>query len=135
MRLHYRGRASSDSTGKDSRWPAWLARAVFRTSSSGMELEFALDGVATDEAYQTGDVRSTVVDWSGLFQAVLEDVGRHTPASLIAARFHNALVGIIVAVARRVGEARVVLTGGCFQNQYLLERAVRRLREEGFEPY
>jgi hydrogenase maturation protein HypF len=28
-----------------------------------------------------------------------------------------------------------VMTGGCFQNAYLAERAVRRLQEEGFRPY
>ena len=38
-------------------------------------------------------------------------------------------------VARRADEERVLLTGGCFQNAYLLERAVRRLRGEGFRPY
>ncbi|MEQ1645881.1 MAG: hypothetical protein ABL959_20685, partial [Pyrinomonadaceae bacterium] len=27
------------------------------------------------------------------------------------------------------------LSGGCFQNKYLLERAVSRLNEEGFRPY
>jgi hydrogenase maturation protein HypF len=38
-------------------------------------------------------------------------------------------------VARRIGEQRVVLTGGCFQNKYLTERAVKRLRSEDFRPY
>ena len=42
---------------------------------------------------------------------------------------------MIVAVAERAGEPRVALTGGCFQNVALLERAVRRLREAGFHPY
>ena len=54
---------------------------------------------------------------------------------LIAARFHNTLVESIVEVAKLCGEERIVLTGGCFQNRYLTERAVRRLREERFRPY
>ena len=29
----------------------------------------------------------------------------------------------------------MVLSGGCFQNRYLTERAVARLREAGFRPY
>jgi len=53
----------------------------------------------------------------------------------IAARFHNGLVEGMVAVARQVGRERVLLTGGCMQNRYLTERAVRRLREESFRPY
>jgi hydrogenase maturation protein HypF len=28
-----------------------------------------------------------------------------------------------------------MLTGGCFQNRYLTERAVRRLRKDNFRPY
>ena len=42
---------------------------------------------------------------------------------------------MIVAVAKRIGEERVVLTGGCFQNKYLTERAIRRLSQENFRPY
>ena len=36
---------------------------------------------------------------------------------------------------KKIGEQNVVLTGGCFQNRYLTERAVARLREEKFTPY
>ena len=66
---------------------------------------------------------------------MLEDVRRTVPPSMISAKFHNTLAAIIVEAAGRIGEERVVLTGGCFQNKYLLERSVRRLREEGFHPY
>ena len=33
------------------------------------------------------------------------------------------------------GLERIVLTGGCFQNRYMTERTIRRLRSEGFRPY
>jgi len=45
------------------------------------------------------------------------------------------LRGTIVAVARREGVPRVCLTGGCFQNLILTERALERLADEGFTPY
>jgi hydrogenase maturation protein HypF len=54
---------------------------------------------------------------------------------ILAAKFHNTLVEMIIQVARHVQEPKVVLSGGCFQNRYLLSRAIRRLREEGFVPY
>jgi hydrogenase maturation protein HypF len=101
---------------------------------AAMELEFALDGMEGDEAYDT-PAGAPVVDWSPLVEGIIDDAVRGAPAPRIAVRFHNAMVEVVVAIARRAGEARVVLTGGCFQNLYLLERAVRRLREEGFEPY
>ena len=52
----------------------------------------------------------------------------------ISAKFHNALVEAMVATACVIGIHHVALTGGCFQNAYLVETAARRLREEGFEP-
>jgi len=57
------------------------------------------------------------------------------PVGWIAFRFHNALIAAIAGVAQRVGLQRIVLTGGCFQNRFLLEHTVRRLEDEGFRPY
>jgi len=66
-----------------------------------------------------------------MIEAVLADTKRGVPISAISARFHNALAESIVAVARRVGQERVALSGGCFQNRYLTERAVWGLRTAG----
>jgi hydrogenase maturation protein HypF len=54
---------------------------------------------------------------------------------LISAKFHNTLAEIIVAVATQVGQPRLALSGGCFQNRYLTERTAARLEQEGFRPY
>lgn len=72
------------------------------------------------------------LDWKPLIGALLEDLRRGVEPGVTAARFHNALVEGAVEVAGRVGEGRVVLSGGCFQNRLLLERTARRLEEEGF---
>ena len=42
---------------------------------------------------------------------------------------------MIVGVARAAALPRVVLSGGVWQNVYLLERTVNRLVAEGFQPY
>jgi hydrogenase maturation protein HypF len=70
-----------------------------------------------------------------MIASVLHDVFARKPISYVSATFHNTLVEIIVDVAKRIGEHRVVLSGGCFQNRYLTEQAVVRLRQEGFRPY
>ena len=59
----------------------------------------------------------------------------HISPSIISVKFHNTLVEIIIAVAKKIGQPRVVLSGGCFQNRYLTERAVKRLQEEKFRTY
>jgi hydrogenase maturation protein HypF len=79
--------------------------------------------------------RCWVADWAPLVHALLRDLRVGTPVWQIAARFHNSLAELVVAVARQAGERRVVLSGGCFQNKYLLERAVEALRSAGFSPY
>jgi hydrogenase maturation protein HypF len=114
-----------------------------------MELESALGGIETDEAYPlpitntnpaTGattrvtHLASPVLDWSPMIESILTDVKKNIPVAAISAKFHNALAEGIVAVAKFSGQNRVVLSGGCFQNRYLTERAVRRLQAEGFRP-
>jgi hydrogenase maturation protein HypF len=110
---------------------------------AAMELEFVIGQIKTEEAYSfaLGEKESTagrsmlVVDWAALLHDILADVKRRLPVGIISAKFHNALVEIIVAVARRAGHSQVALSGGCFQNRYLTERAVMRLQQEGFRPY
>jgi hydrogenase maturation protein HypF len=107
---------------------------------AAMELEFALEGAAGGEPYDVeidGDGRSAplVVNWTLMVRQLLEDVRRGLALNEISARFHGFLVECIVRVATRLGATRVVLTGGCFQNKYLTEKAVRRLSEEGLIPY
>ncbi|MFN0123188.1 MAG: carbamoyltransferase HypF [Blastocatellia bacterium] len=116
-------------------------RAGFE-GQAAMELEFALDGVETDEVYDfqltaqpDNSTSASIVDWEPMIRAVISDVQRGVAAGSIAAKFHNTLAEMIVAIARRAGLARVALSGGCFQNKYLTERACGRLTEEGFRVY
>jgi hydrogenase maturation protein HypF len=57
------------------------------------------------------------------------------PVSLIAARFHNALVNWIAEVAAAAGLKQIVLSGGVFQNRYLTERAAAVLESQGYAVY
>jgi hydrogenase maturation protein HypF len=105
---------------------------------AAMDLEFALEGVETDEHYEFEMIereKPFVIDWALIVQGVLEDLGHKVPVGKISAKFHNTLVETIIAVAKRLGETQVVLTGGCFQNKYLTERAVYRLHQESLKPY
>jgi hydrogenase maturation protein HypF len=127
-----------------------LRQQIRFEGQAAMELEFALDGVETDETYELpienaeGGSKdssrithhaSRILDWSPMIEAILADIEKGASVGIISAKFHNALAESIVAVAKRAGQERVVLSGGCFQNRYLTERAVRRLQAEGFRPY
>ncbi len=101
---------------------------------AAMELEFAVTP-GDDEGYPFA-IRGgspMIWDWEPMVRAILAD-GR-SPVGDIARRFHNTLAQMTVEVAQRIGEAKVLLTGGCFQNRYLTETCVRRLQAAGFQVY
>ena len=102
-----------------------------------MQLESAIDGLNTADRYPyslTGQEKGPLLlDWEPMLRAILADL--HQPVSEISAKFHNTLADATVAIARHVGITQVVLTGGCFQNRYLLETSIRHLKVAGFTPY
>jgi len=75
-----------------------------------------------------------VLDWQPLLESILADLQAGVAVAEISRKFHDALAEVIVAVARRAGRHTVALSGGCFQNLYLAEQTILRLREDGFQP-
>ena len=78
-----------------------------------------------------------VIDMRPVVRAIAHDVVRAVPASEISARFHETMAQVIVAGCRRVREldrvSCVALSGGCFQNERLANRAFGLLSRDGFE--
>ncbi|MDW8320572.1 MAG: carbamoyltransferase HypF [Armatimonadota bacterium] len=115
-----------------------LRQVVNFEGQAAMELEFLTHGVQSDETYPlslSGTTPPYVLDWAALIRTVLQEVQQGGLSPQIAVRFHNTLVEMMLEVAKAAGVERVVLSGGCFQNAYLTERAVRRLSEAGLRPY
>lgn len=95
----------------------------------------AIEGPPPPYPLQLTDGTPIVVDWAPWVCGILDDAARGRPVAEIAARFHETLAAAIVAVAQRIGFEQVVLSGGCFQNPLLCQRAVALLRAAGFRPY
>jgi hydrogenase maturation protein HypF len=124
-----------------------LRHQVRFEGQAAMELEFALGATDTEETYPVTllpgktheghplSEQTWILDWADLVRALVNDLDQHVPQSRISARFHNTLVRGISLIAHRAGQAKVALSGGCFQNRYLIERAIEVLRREGFQPY
>ncbi|HKS95248.1 MAG TPA: carbamoyltransferase HypF [Terriglobia bacterium] len=101
---------------------------------AAMSLERAIGSVSSGEAYPL-PLHGKLGDWGPLITALQWDVRRGESAARMSARFHNALANWIVVVAERAGLRQVALSGGVFQNSYLVERAVALLEARGFEVY
>ncbi len=104
---------------------------------AAMQLEFALDGIKTEEYYHVSLSADSpiVIDWNQIILGLVEDLEKQVQIGIIAAKFHNSLSEIIVEIAHQIGREKILLTGGCFQNRYLTERTINRLQASGFKPY
>jgi hydrogenase maturation protein HypF len=91
--------------------------------------------VTIDDFYVMDVKNDGEIDWFNLMQSILEDRQKQTEIATIATKFHNSLVEIMVTIAKRIGTEQIVLTGGCFQNRYLSERAIQKLKQAKFRVY
>lgn len=113
---------------------AGLAHESRFEGQAAMLLERAIDGLRTDECYPLPECGGSA-DWAPLIDSVRREVEAGVAPGLIAARFHNALANWIVAVAECAGVRDVVLSGGVFQNSYLVERAAALLERRGYRAH
>lgn len=78
-------------------------------------------------------------DWRELIRAIAEEGASGTDRGVLAARFMNTLVDMAVRqclLAREQSElSRVVLSGGSFQNMFIMHRLPAALEKEGFTVY
>jgi hydrogenase maturation protein HypF len=107
-----------------------VARESRFEGQAAMLLERAIGSLDTRDAYPLPGG-----DWAELVGAVRGDVRAGVEPALISARFHNALVAWIAETATASGVGQVVLSGGCFQNRYLVDRAVEALESRGFQVF
>ena len=102
---------------------------------AAMDLQFAAEESSSADEYTIAIRGDGTLDWEPMIREVLADLRKDDYVSAVSAKFHRALASTVVEVARRTGESRVVLGGGCFQNRLLLELTITKLRSAGFEVY
>ncbi len=72
-------------------------------------------------------------------QEITDDIRRGTDTSIIATKFHNTIILAIFETVKSIrlkeGINKVVLSGGVFQNKYLLEGTIQVLMKNNFEVY
>lgn len=76
-------------------------------------------------------------DWREMVRCLVSDKNSGVPSSVCAAKFMNTLIAMaaeLCILARKdSGISDVVLSGGSFQNMYIMERLPSRLEAEGFK--
>ena len=94
-----------------------------------------LKNTATEQS-TAADTSVLLMDAAGVFSAMLDDLQASVPETVVAARFHEAFVSVVVEAAELVraayGIETMALAGGVFMNRYLVERCLVSLQERGF---
>jgi hydrogenase maturation protein HypF len=113
-----------------------IRQQVTFEGQAAMELESLIEPEVTEVyPFKLSNSVPQIIDWAPMIGEILVDLRKGISQGAIAAKFHNTLAEIIVEVGRQIVTPKIVLTGGCFQNRYLLEDAVQRLSQAGFKPY
>ena len=82
---------------------------------------------------------SNPLNFNDVIRQIVSDIQNGTVPSVISARFHHTVVAVFLEMAFRMrdktGIRRVVLSGGTFQNKFLLSRTEDLLRRKGFQVF
>ncbi len=82
---------------------------------------------------------SQTIRLDGIIRGVVEDLTKGADNAIIASKFHNTIISIIFETVKDIREKEglntVVLSGGVFQNKYLLEGTITLLKANKFDVY
>jgi hydrogenase maturation protein HypF len=130
---------------------AGLRQSVTFEAEAALALEAAATGfagrAASSEApaafpLQTHPGGLLEADWREPLAEAVRQVLAGSPPAAVAAGFHEAVAAMVVAVCRRLradpvmrADGPVGLTGGVFQNAFLLDRVVTGMHAAGFDVF
>ncbi|HWJ02307.1 MAG TPA: carbamoyltransferase HypF, partial [Verrucomicrobiae bacterium] len=105
---------------------------------AAIELEAAIDTNETgsyDFTIETLDFEH-ILQVKPLFRGILADLAEGLNPGAIAAKFHNTVVIMLYEMAKtlslKLNTGHIALSGGVFQNKYLVEQLIPRLENAGF---
>jgi hydrogenase maturation protein HypF len=119
-----------------------LRQEVNYEAQAAIELEMCRDETAAGEPYtmainEVGGMLE--IDSRPLFRAIVKDQLRGATQGEISQRFHDALTEVLSKIAQILRERTslnsVCLSGGTFQNVYLVTRLEKDLRSMGFDVF
>ncbi|MEW9125252.1 MAG: carbamoyltransferase HypF, partial [Thermotaleaceae bacterium] len=118
-----------------------LRQRITYDAQAAIELENILDpSVKEYYSYHIGEENGVYqIDYSSILMGILKDIENQVSPSSIAAKFHNALGNVTLEVISRIKERyqinRVVLSGGVFENNYLLTYIINGLTQRNCQIY
>lgn len=116
-----------------------LKQSASFEGQAAMQLENIITEDEIEDSYSFEIIKTEqnnyIIDWKNVVLDILKDSDGNVSKRIISIKFHNALVEVIVETCKLVGIDKIALSGGCFQNKYLIERTIDKLKEAGFNVY
>jgi hydrogenase maturation protein HypF len=113
--------------------------AVNYEGQAAIELEMIADRACVDMYEFEIEDGSGVIKAEPVIRRAVEDLLGGLSAGAVSAKFHLGVAALIASVARRARDerqlGRVALSGGVFQNMFLLARVRHLLERDGFEVF
>lgn len=113
-----------------------LRNSVNYEGQAAIELEAIADR-NTKKSYQFEISESKIIKSEIVIREAVEDLLNGVSAAEVSAKFHLAVVDLIAKIAGQLRDERklnrVALSGGVFQNVFLLGRVCEKLKKDGFE--
>ena len=108
--------------------------AIF-DSEAPMRLESVIDCETTGFYPFQADIN---IVFAETIKAIIADLHKQK-ISVISAKFHNTIARVILEVSQQIRKEtslnKVILSGGVFQNKYLLEKSLSLLNRDGFKVF
>ncbi|ARE86175.1 carbamoyltransferase HypF [Clostridium formicaceticum] len=118
-----------------------LRQRITYDAQAAIELENILEpSVKEYYSYNIGEENGVYqIDYKSILMGVLKDIEKEVHPSSISAKFHNTIGKVTLELISRIKERyhinRVVLSGGVFENTYLLTYIVKGLEKKDCDVY
>lgn len=116
-----------------------IASSELQNTKLSAAYPFELVNCGNFQSEITNSNLPVVIDFSRMLLRIIEDVKCNEDRSLIAIKFHNTIINatteVVGGISRKYSVKKVALSGGVFQNSYLLEKTSAQLSSSGLEVY
>lgn len=113
--------------------------ASYESEGPAMLESIAADGISEAYQFQIDFDAVLLIDPAPVLKAIINDLSFGMKREVISAKFHNAISEMILRVCEFIrsknGLSTIVLSGGVFQNRYLLQSTLTLLASSGFEVF
>lgn len=118
-----------------------VCQTITYDAQAAIELEEILDPSITEtyEVHVNEESGLYIIDYTNILTGIIKDVNQGVTTSTIASKFHNTLINatieLISIINQCYGINKVVLSGGVFENRYLLSNIISKLTERNIKVY